>query len=178
LAGDWTLRAPGDPAARTTDRPRPWTGNPDHLHASGVAAYETAFTLNAQQAGQAQGAHLDFGEGQPILDPGKGPGMRALLDPPIREAAEIWVNGQRAGSLWAPPYRIEISKFLRPGQNRLRILVANTAVNHMAGRPLPDYRLLNSRFGTRFEPQDMDKIQPAPSGLMGPPRIIFLRSQQ
>jgi lysophospholipase L1-like esterase len=42
----------------------------------------------------------------------------------------------------------------------------------MAGRALPDYRLLNLRYGTRFEPQDMDKIQPIPSGLLGPVRLI------
>jgi hypothetical protein len=88
------------------------------------------------------------------------------------------VNGKRAGAVWAPPYRIAVTSLLRPGVNRIRVLVANTAINHMAGRPLPDYRLLNSRFGTRFEPQDMDKVQPAPSGLMGPARLVVLRSTQ
>ncbi len=178
LTGGWTLRMPGEQNARPVNNPRPWTEYPEHLYTSGVAEYEKTFTLDSQEAGKSSEIVLAFGEGQPIGDTGKGPGMRALLEPPIREAAEIWVNGKRAGSVWAPPYRLEISKLLKPGENRLRILVANTAINHMAGRPLPDYRLLNSRFGTRFEPQDMDKIQPAPSGLMGPPRIIFLRSQQ
>lgn len=178
LAGGWTLRAPGEQIPRAMADPRPWTADPDHLFTSGVAEYEKSFTLDSQEAGQAREVLLDFGEGQPIEDSGKGPGMRALLDAPVREAAEIWINGERAGSLWAPPYRLEISRFLKPGENRLRVLVANTAINHMAGRPLPDYRLLNSRFGTRFEPQDMDKIKPAPSGLMGPVRLIYLRSQQ
>lgn len=178
LTGGWTLRAPGERTARAIEGPRPWTGNPDHLYASGIAAYETTFMFDAQQAGRPREIILDFGEGQPIEDTGKGPGMRALLEPPVREAAEIWVNGNRAGALWSPPYRLEVSKFLKPGENRLRILVANTAINHMADRPLPDYRLLNSRFGTRFEPQDMDNIKPAPSGLKGPVRLIFLRSQQ
>jgi hypothetical protein len=50
--------------------------------------------------------------------------------------------------------------------------VANTAINHMAGRALPDYKLLNLRYGARFEPQDMDKVQPAPSGLLGPIRFV------
>jgi hypothetical protein len=36
----------------------------------------------------------------------------------------------------------------------------------MAGRSLPAYRL-TLRYGVRFEPQGMDKIQPVPAGLLG-----------
>ena len=61
-------------------------------------------------------------------------------------------------------------------QNKIRILVANTAMNYMAGQSLPDYRLLNLRYGERFQPQDMDKIQPLPSGLLGPMRLISTKS--
>ena len=53
----------------------------------------------------------------------------------------------------------------------LPVVVGNLALNHMAGRPLPDYRLLNLRYGVRFEAQDMDKVQPVPSGLLGPIRL-------
>jgi hypothetical protein len=42
----------------------------------------------------------------------------------------------------------------------------------MAGRSLPDYRLLNLRYGERFTPQDMDKIAALPSGLLGPVTLI------
>jgi hypothetical protein len=42
----------------------------------------------------------------------------------------------------------------------------------MAARALPDYRLLNLRYGVRFEPQDMDKVQAVPAGLLGPIRLI------
>jgi hypothetical protein len=34
--------------------------------------------------------------------------------------------------------------------------------------------LLNLRYGT-FEPQDMDKIQPVDSGLLGPIRLIAVQ---
>ncbi len=50
--------------------------------------------------------------------------------------------------------------------NTIRIDVANTAMNEMAGMALPDYRLLNLRYGTRFEAQDMDRVAPQPSGLL------------
>jgi len=45
-------------------------------------------------------------------------------------------------------------------------------MNYMAGHSLPDYRLLNLRYGERFQPQDLDKIEPLPSGLLGPVRLI------
>ena len=61
---------------------------------------------------------------------------------------------------------------VRKGTNTIRIDVANTAINHMAGRALPDYRLLNLRYGVRFEPQDMDKVRPVPAGLTGPIRLV------
>jgi len=45
-------------------------------------------------------------------------------------------------------------------------------MNDIAGHRLPGYRLLNLRYGLRFEPRDMDKIQVIPSGLPGPVRLI------
>ena len=77
--------------------------------------------------------------------------MRAWIDAPVREAAVVWVNGTRVGSVWCPPYAIDVTGALRAGTNRLRIDVANLAINAMAGTPLPSYRLLNARYGTRFE---------------------------
>ena len=94
--------------------------------------------------------------------------MRAWLDSPVREAAVVYVNGQRAGSVWCPPFDVALDGLLHDGVNTIRIDVANLAVNAMAGRALPDYRLLNQRYGTRFEPQDMDQIRAEPSGLLGP----------
>src|SRR5262249_49682293 len=58
------------------------------------------------------------------------------------------------------------------GNNHLRILVANSALNYMAGRRLPDYRLLNLRYGERFQAQDMDKVEAIPAGLLGAIRLV------
>jgi hypothetical protein len=65
-----------------------------------------------------------------------------------------------------------VTPLLRPGPNLIRIDVANLAINYMAGHAAPDYKLLNLRYGTRFEPQDMDKVQPVPAGLFGPIRLV------
>jgi hypothetical protein len=117
---------------------------------------------------------LDFGEARPVPGNDRGPGMRTWLDTPIRDAAVVTVNGQRAGSVWSPPYRLDVSTFVRPGRNTLAIQVGNTPLNHMAGRPLPDYRLLTLRYGDRFQPQGMELIRPLPSGLVGPVRLVTL----
>ena len=74
--------------------------------------------------------------------------------------------------MWSPPYSLDVTSRLRPGENTLRVEVANVAVNHMAGQSMPDYRPLNLRYGVRFEAQDMDKVQPVASGLRGPIRLI------
>ena len=57
----------------------------------------------------------------------------------------------------------------------LRIVVGNTAINSMAGRALPDYRLLNDRYGERFVPQGMDNLQPLESGLVGRLRLRVIQ---
>ena len=114
---------------------------------------------------------IDFGEGQPLPEQILRSGMQTWFDGPIREAAVVYINDQRAGSIWCPPYALEITNQLRPGTNKIKIIVANLALNYMAGHRLPDYRLLNLRYGERFQAQDMDKVQPIPSGLLGPIRL-------
>ncbi len=104
-------------------------------------------------------------------------GIKALLDPPVRAVAVVYINGKRAGSLWHPPYRLDVTALLHPGSNTLEVKVANTAINHLSGEDLPNYRLLWARYGKRFEPQDMDQLEPVASGLMGPIELIRTSSQ-
>ena len=115
---------------------------------------------------------LDLGVGQPVpVQPIKA-GMQTWFEPPVREAAVVYINDRRAGAVWCPPYSLDVTGMLRPGENRIRIVVGNLALNYMAGRRLPDYRLLNLRYGERFQAQDMDKVQAVPAGLLGPIRLI------
>ena len=101
--------------------------------------------------------------------------MRALLEGPIREAAVVMVNGQRVGSVWHPPYALDVTKQLRVGENIIEIQVANTAINLLAGRVPADYRLLNLRYGERFTMQDMNNLEPIPSGLLGIPQLLEMK---
>jgi hypothetical protein len=98
--------------------------------------------------------------------------MRAYLEPPVREAAQVYVNGKSAGVVWHPPFRLDVTPYLKSGSNDLRIVAGNTAINAMAGQPQPDYRLLWDRYGMLFVPQDMQNLQPLPSGILGPVTLV------
>ena len=118
--------------------------------------------------------YLDFGEGTPVATDERrsGSGMRALLESPIREAARVWVNGNDAGSVWCAPYRVEVTGLLHAGENTIRVVVANLALNRLAAQPLPDYRPLIAKYGNRFQDQDMREVKPLPAGMLGPVRLL------
>ncbi len=167
LSSAWTVKFGESGPTIKMDVLRSWTNDERTRYFSGVAIYERDFDTPAG-GGRFQ---LTFGEGNPLEPTPLRNGIRAWFDPPVREAAIVFVNGERAGALWCPPYNIEISAHVRPGRNHLRVDVANLAINYMAGRPLPSYRLLNLRYGVRFEPQDMDQVRPVPAGLLGPVQL-------
>jgi hypothetical protein len=154
------------------DRLRSWTDDEATRYFSGLATYTKDVMVPAAMAGRGRKLVLDFGEGRPVPAQPLRSGMQAWLDAPVREAAVVYVNDRRAGSIWCPPYSIDISDYVHPGTNTLRIIVANLAINHMAGHALPSYRLLNLKYGARFDPQDMDKVQPVPAGLLGQIRLM------
>jgi alpha-L-rhamnosidase len=154
-----------------------WTEEPGFLYYSGLATYEKSFDLPSSYVAPGGTVILDFGPGTPVDKPSPlgDHSMRAYLDGPVREAAQVYVNGQFAGNLWKPPYRVDLTRYVQPGKNALRIIVGNTAINEMAGKAQPDYRLLWARYGTLFIPQDMQNLQPLPSGITGRVTLIEMR---
>ncbi|MFT3746550.1 MAG: glycosyl hydrolase [Pyrinomonadaceae bacterium] len=171
LSSDWNVSFDGKSASKFSSL-RSWDENEATRYFSGTAAYERTVDVPAGFLKAGNSAVLDLGEGKAVDVIPQRNGMRTFYDPPVREAAVIYVNGQKAGSLWCPPYKLDVSKYVRPGSNSLKIVVGNTALNYMSGRKLPDYKLLNLRFGERFQPQEMEKIQPLPSGLIGNVRLF------
>ncbi len=73
----------------------------------------------------------------------------------VRECAELWVNGQLAGTRIWPPYRVEITDLLQEGENELAVVVANLLANRFAW----------DEWGTRGRGETLD------SGLLGPVRL-------
>jgi len=172
LSSDWNLTFRGLNQTIHMATLHFWSAEEPFKYYSGQGSYEKDIDLPADVA-SGTFLVLDFGEGTPVAKPEPLPtfNLRAYLEGPVREAAEVFVNGRRAGVVWHPPYTIDLSAFLKTGKNELRIIVGNTAINSMAGRALPDYRLLNDRYGERFIPQGMDNLQPLASGLVGGLRL-------
>ena len=186
LTADWSVTFSGSSPSQTVrmEKLRPWTDNEDSRYYSGVAQYEKTVDINPAMFGRGWELFLDFGSGTPIEMPtpparleneGTGssmPRMQAWLDSPVCEAAQVYVNGALAGAVWLPPYEVDVTRFVHAGANQLRIVVGNLAINEMAGRALPDHRLLYERYGVRFRDQDLVHLEPLPSGILGNLRLV------
>jgi hypothetical protein len=193
LSSDWQVKftaiGKSELEAKLTD----WVVNPATKFYSGEAVYTRDFTLAALPSGatflQVDGgsalvrpgseATVDTNTSRPAGAPAPnplvtrtGPGMRAWFDPPIHEAAIVLVNGQNVGSLWHPPYRLDVSKFLKAGPNHIEIRVYNTAINAWAGLPPHDYKPLIAKYGDRFQMQDLNEVKPVASGLLGQIHLV------
>lgn len=97
--------------------------------------------------------HLD-------LDPAAARSGRWYVDlGAVAVSAEVWWNGEFAGVRLCPPWRVEVTRWARPGGNRLEVKVANTLANHYgAGIPTP-----------YFLPEQ------TVSGLLGPVKLLRAR---
>lgn len=178
ISRDWQVQF--EPGGNEQSMPEliSWAARKDTRFYSGVVTYRKSIEVPSDEK-QAQ-LILSFGEGEPSVEPAASddhPGMHAELEPPVRDAAIIYVNSKRAGSLWHPPYELDITSLIKPGNNALEVRVANTAINKMAGDAQPDYRLLWERYGQRFTPQDMENLMPLPSGILGPVMLIKRSSE-
>ncbi len=167
LSSDWKVTFNGVKQTITMSALQSWSDDDPFKYYSGEVTYEKTVDTPADLLSH-NWLTLDFGEGTPVLKPDPLPtfNMRAYLDGPVREAAEVYVNGQRVGVVWHPPYSIDLTSSLKPGKNDLTIIVGNTAINSLASQTQPDYRLLNDRYGERFVPQGMENLQPLPSGIV------------
>jgi hypothetical protein len=181
LRSGWTVSF-GAGTAVPVELPHSWSADPTRRFFSGTAAYRLTVTPPAAFRAAEARVYLDFGEAKAIEReplPGgtlRGNSFAALLAPPIREAATVFVNGRRAGSVWAPPWRVDVTGLVRDGANEVRVDVYNTAINRLAeGGRLPDMRPVVERYGQRTRLQDLDGLQPLPSGLLAVPRLVLER---
>jgi len=86
--------------------------------------------------------------------------------------ATVWVNDKACGTVWTAPYRLEITKALKPGLNRIRIEVINIWGNRMIG----DARLpVERRITSTVYPFKMEGKALLPAGLLVPVRLEVLK---
>lgn len=172
LTHDWKVAFAKTGATETMQTLHSWSGDEPEKYYSGTATYTRTLEIPEPVAGAGK-VLLDFGLGTPVpREQLHQAGTRTWYDPPLREVAQVYVNGKLAGDVWHPPYVLNLAPLLHAGANELKIVVANTAINELAGRAAPDYRLLNLRYGEKFTPQDMDHLEPLPSGILGPLRLV------
>jgi hypothetical protein len=195
LSTDWKVTFASTGKTETEQTPTDWTADAATRHYSGEAVYSRDFAVDAPSAspvflevegGKALPGAPNSPPEHPVLGANglpnplitrPGPGMHAYFEPPIREAALVTINGQAAGALWHPPYRLDISKLLRAGQNHIEIHVYNTALNAWSAQPPHDYKPLIAKYGDRFQMQDLDKVMPIPSGLLGRVYLVTQNSR-
>ncbi|WP_315110053.1 glycosylhydrolase-like jelly roll fold domain-containing protein [Clostridium intestinale] len=85
-------------------------------------------------------------------------GKRVLLDlGRVYEVAEIWLNGEKVGVKICPPYKTEVSEYLKKGNNNLVVEVTNTLVK------------------SQKDAFSQYSIQ-EPTGLLGPVNLEFIHS--
>ena len=55
----------------------------------------------------------------------------------VNASCEVKVNGKEVGILMRPPYKVEIGKYVKQGDNQLEVLVYSTLSNHYQTIPTP-----------------------------------------
>jgi len=157
LGGSWEVAFPPDlgaPGKIRLARLESWTENSDEgvKYFSGTATYAKTIQVPQNWLQPETGIGLDLGI--------------------VEDIAQVSINGKTVATLWKPPYRCDISEFLKTGENSLEIKVTN--------------QWTNRQIGDRDLPPEQKVLAPAPawlggfgpsgslmeSGLIGPVTIV------
>jgi hypothetical protein len=108
----------------------------------------------------------------------------------VHEVADVRINGEHNGTVWMQPYRIDITRKVRPGKNKLEVDVVNLLWNYAAGleKPTSIPVELQEHYGTTWDQKynawnglqimkRNNKNNRLPSGLMGPVRLHLYKKE-
>lgn len=124
LSGGWKVAFPantGAPKAIALDRLVSLSEHaaPAVRYFSGTATYTRAFDIPLGLRRTDHEIYLDLGE--------------------VKNLAQVLVNHVDCGILWKPPFRVAVTKALRPGRNLIEVRVTNLWANRLIGdEQLPD----------------------------------------
>jgi len=153
ISGVWSVQF--DPKQGGPDQPVVFTAltdwsksdYPEVINYSGTAVYTQNFEWN-----------YTLSHGRVWLDLGN-----------LYNIADVTVNGVHCGTVWTPPYRVDITKALKDRKNVLKVEVTNTWANRLIGdHNLPE----NKRTTFTTAPYRLENKKLLPAGLMGPVKII------
>ena len=130
-----------------------WTDSPDPgvKYFSGTASYSNSFVIPEGDPQKGYSFVLDLGK--------------------LKEVAEIFVNGKSAGILWKEPFRVDITRFVKPGDNALDIAVTNLWNNRIVGDLQPGNKTAYTR--TNIKSKFSAKTPLISWGLLGPVKISY-----
>ena len=187
VKGPWSVSfdtSLGGPGSVSFDRLADWTSRPEEgiRYYSGIATYAATFDGASAGRGSAAGAKrvwLDLGV--------------------VNNMASVRLNGQDVGTLWCAPWRVDITRALKAGGNRLEIRVANLWPNRLIGdEKLPPVAEYGPGGNLLRWPDWLAGADPArppvrrtfatwrqytaqspllPSGLLGPVRLLVEREE-
>jgi hypothetical protein len=153
ITGEWTVTfdtAYGGPAQPVSfNNLTDWSKHSDSLirYYSGTASYSKTFSFNNSLSNNKQ-VWLNVGK--------------------VANIAQVTLNGINCGVAWTAPYRVDITKALKPGENKLKIEVANTWHNRMIGdQRIPEDKRITQTTAT-FRLQGRPLLE---AGLLGPVNI-------
>ncbi len=87
--------------------------DPGVKYFSGTSTYRKQFTVSSGAISTDRKLYLDLGW--------------------VHVIAQVRVNGKDLGLLWKPPFRVDVTNTVRPGENQLEVLVTNQWVNRLIG---------------------------------------------
>jgi len=90
----------------------------------------------------------------------------------VEESARVWINGQEVGILWSIPFQARIGKYLKQGNNTIKIEVVNLMANRIRDMDIKKiewrkYHEINF-VNINYKDFDASKWSVMPSGLIGP----------
>jgi hypothetical protein len=153
LEGPWRVAfepGRGAPASAKLDNLISWpaSADPGIKYFSGLAAYSKDIDVKRSWLTSGQRIELDLGE--------------------VKEIAAVSVNGVAVATAWHAPYRIDITRALKPGRNAVRVEVVNLWPNRLIGDKQPGAKPVTFAPGSPYT-----AASPLlPSGFLGPARLI------
>lgn len=153
--GPWTLsfqsdglhRGPKDPVVLRKLADLSTSADPSIRFYSGRIVYRTKFSVAPSSVARATPFILSLGE--------------------VSVTAKVKVNGKNAGGVCFAPYRLDVTPFVKEGENDLEVEVCNLWVNRLVG----DDGMPNRPTWTSL-PCCKAKTPLPKSGLLGPVRIV------
>ncbi len=167
LEGAWEVTFPsgwGAPKLQIFDDLFSWTDSEvaGIKYFSGTATYHKTFHYDIQTISViGNRIYLDLGD--------------------LTNVARAWLNDTLLGVVWTPPYQFDVTDILKPGDNILRIEVANTWNNRLKGDAIAGTSFTQTNIThtnvaglnkTRLPWREVPLIR---AGLFGPVKLITLK---